>query len=136
MSSAGRAPAAYPKVGLTQRRSASSASPTEPTPACRSVSPGMKAREYRRKVGGRKAAVRPRRDPWPQRRRTAQKRPLRGAAQPDRDRRVRRAFSLLACPSVLLLPPAMPEEQVACHATQPPRAAISQGKGSAPHETT
>src|SRR5438876_6478911 len=84
MSSAGRAPAAYPKVGRTQRRSASSASPTEPTPACRSVSPGMKAREYRRKVGGRKAAVRPRRDPWPQRRRTAQKRPLRRAAQPDR----------------------------------------------------
>src|SRR6184192_1452953 len=65
ISSAGRAPAAYPKVGLAQRRSASSASPTEPTPACRSVSPGMKAREYRRKVGGRKAAVRPRRDPRP-----------------------------------------------------------------------
>src|SRR5216117_2359285 len=65
MSSAGRAPTAYPKVGRTQRRSASSPSPTEPTPACRSVSPGMKAREYRRKAGERKAAVRPRRDPWP-----------------------------------------------------------------------
>src|SRR5207253_5619102 len=79
MSSAGRAPTAYPKVGRTQRRSASSPSPTEPTPACRSVSPGMKAREYRRKVGGRKAAVRP----VATRGRAGRREPLRGAAQPD-----------------------------------------------------
>src|SRR5438093_2501222 len=79
MSSAGRAPTAYPKVGRTQRRSAASPSPTEPTPACRSVSPGMKAREYRRKVGGRKAAVRP----VATRGRAGRREPLRGAAQPD-----------------------------------------------------
>src|SRR5437899_3668951 len=79
MSSAGRAPTAYPKVGRTQRRSASSPSPTEPTPSCRSVSPGMKAREYCRKVGGRKAAVRPAAPAAALGRRE----PLRGAAQPD-----------------------------------------------------